>query len=256
MVNLEGKVAVVTGAAQGIGRAIAERFVREGARVVIADMAEAAAQRVADELNAAAAAGGGSEARVAIAVETDVASQASVEAMVAETVAAFGGLDALVCNAALWKQLERRAFMAIPVEEWDRVFAVNTRGAFLCCAAAVPAMEARGGGRIILIGSATIGTAQATLTHYVASKAALIGLMRCAARELGPKNICVNMVHPGLTDSGGVDRAYLEERAQNKFIKRVGMPEDLTGLVTFLASDDSGFITAQQLFADGGGVLN
>ncbi len=250
MSEMTGKVAIVTGASQGIGRSIAQRLLRGGARIVIADIEAEAAVRTAAEMNAAAG------AHVAMAIATDVSSRESVESAVSQTEKTFGGVDAIVCNAAYWKSLERRPFWEIPAAEWDRVFAVNTRGVFNCCAAVAPAMEKRGGGRIVFIGSATIGTAQATLTHYVASKAALIGLMRCVARELGPKNITVNMVHPGLTDSGGVDRALLEDRAKKKFIQRVGMPEDLGGMVAFLCGPESGFVTAQQLYVDGGGILN
>lgn len=252
--RLASKVAIVTGAAQGIGRAIAEGFVREGARVVVADLLAEQASAVCHELNHAHRSQGGA-GDVAFAVTTDVADPASVNGLVKRVGDKYGRIDVLINNAAIWKSLERRAFWAIPVEEWDRVFVVNTRGPFLCSAAVAPVMKAQNCGRIIFIGSATVWTAQSTLTHYASSKAALIGLMRCIARELGPHNICVNMVHPGMTDSGGQSREYLEARAKLRLIQRVQMPADVVGATVFLASDESAFVTGQQLHVDGGTVL-
>jgi NAD(P)-dependent dehydrogenase (short-subunit alcohol dehydrogenase family) len=251
MQRLSNKVAIVTGGAQGIGFGIAAAMAQAGARVVIADLVADKAKEAAERISRETASDGGSS----IGMQIDVASKQSVDAAVAQTVEKFGTVDILVNNAAIWKSLERRQFWEVPQAEWDAVFAVNTRGPFLCCCAVAPIM-ARSGGRIIFIGSATIGTAQATLTHYTASKAALIGLMRCVARELGPQRVCVNMIHPGLTDSGDVPRDYLEARAKNRFIQRVGMPSDIAGAVVFLASDESSFISGQQIFVDGGGILN
>ena len=135
------------------------------------------------------------------------------------------------------------------------MFAVNTRGPFLCTVAVTPAMIRQGKGKIIYIGSATIWTAQATLTHYVSSKAALIGLMHCVARELGPHKICANIIHPGMTDTGGTTREYLEARAKMRLIPRVQEAGDIAGAAVFLAADESDFITGQQLHVDGGIVL-
>lgn len=252
MPTLSGKTAIVTGAAQGIGFAIASAMARAGAQVVVADLLPDQAEAAAEEINQ----GCSSNEPRATALHVDIASKESVDAMVAKVVEQHGTVDVLVNNAALWKSLERRPFWEIPTAEWDRVLAVNTRGAFHCCCAAAPVMIQQSKGRIIFIGSSTIGTSQATLTHYTTSKAALIGLMRCVARELGSSNICVNMVHPGLTDTGGSTREYLEARSKNRFIQRVSTPQDLTGIVVFLAGDDSGFITGQQLYVDGGGIVN
>jgi NAD(P)-dependent dehydrogenase (short-subunit alcohol dehydrogenase family) len=249
MGRLDGKVAIVTGAAQGIGRAIAEAFVRESAQVVIADVAAERAVEVSRTLTASH----GESASVALAV--DVSDRASVERMVDQTTRRFGRLDILVNNAAVWKTLERRPFWEVSSEEWDRVFAVNTRGSFLCTAAVTPVMRRQRRGKIIFIGSATIWTGQSRLTPYVASKAALIGLVRCVARELGPDNICVNMIHPGLTDTGGTSREYLEERSKLRAIPRVQVPADLVGAAVFLGSEESDFITGQQLHVDGGMVF-
>jgi NAD(P)-dependent dehydrogenase (short-subunit alcohol dehydrogenase family) len=252
MAQLESKVAIVTGASRGIGRAIASTYAAEGARVVVADLLYDEAAIFCEELNSEH---GRPNQPVAIPVKTDVSDKDSVADMVAKTVEAFGRIDALVNNAALWKALERREFWTIPEEEWDQVFAVNTRGPFLCSVAVTPVMQKQNKGKIICIGSATIWTAQATLTHYVSSKAALIGLVRCMARDLGPYNICVNMIHPGITDTGGMDRAYLEERSKRRFIHRVQEPMDLTGACIFFASDASDFVTGQQLNVDGGIVM-
>ena len=183
MGQLQDKVAIVTGASQGIGRAVASKYVAEGARVVVADLLYDEAAELCEELNSEH---GQSNEPVALPIKTDVSDKHSVAEMVAGTVEAFGRIDTLVNNAALWKALERREFWTIPEEEWDQVFAVNTRGPFLCSAAVTPVMQKQNKGKIICIGSATIWTAQATLTHYVSSKAALIGLVRCMARDLGP----------------------------------------------------------------------
>jgi NAD(P)-dependent dehydrogenase (short-subunit alcohol dehydrogenase family) len=249
MGRLDSKVAVVTGGAQGIGRAIAEGLVQEGGRVAIADVVAEKAVAAARELNEAHA------RPAAVAVSVDVSDRASVERMIDETVRSFGQLDILVNNAAMWKSLERRPFWEVPPEEWDRVFAVNTRGPFLCTAAVTPLMRRQRHGKIIFIGSATIWTGQSRLAPYVCSKAALIGLVRCVARELGPDNICVNMIHPGITDTGGVSREYLEERSKLRAIPRVQVPRDLVGAAVFLSSDESDFITGQQLHVDGGMVF-
>ncbi len=252
MSQLKDKVAIVTGAAQGIGRAVASKYVEEGARVVLADLQEEEVNSFSEELNSEH---GTSNQLVALPVKTDVSDRDSVNEMISRTTETFGRIDVLVNNAALWKSLERKEFWTIDPDEWDQVFAVNTRGPFLCSTAVTPVMQNQNKGKIICIGSATIWTAQATLTHYVSSKAALIGMVRCMARDLGPYNICVNLVHPGITDTGGVDRAYLEERSNRRFIHRVQEPMDLTGACVFFAADASDFVTGQQLNVDGGIVM-
>lgn len=244
MSQLQGKVAIVTGAATGIGRAIANAYVAEDATVAIVDRNEPAANAAARELGPRA-----------FAICADIADRSDVERMVAEVKRRHGRIDVLVNNAALWKELTRRPYWEIPPEEWDRVFAINTRGPFLATVAVTPTMIEQGKGKLIYLGSATVWTAQATLTHYVSSKAALIGLMHCVARELGPKGICANMIHPGMTDTGGTPRDYLEARAKLRLIPRVQEPTDLAGAAVFLASDASDFITGQQLHVDGGVVL-
>ena len=172
MARLSGKIAIVTGAGQGIGFAIAKAIAREGGRVIVADLDADKARSAADEINRDVSPG----AQMASAVHVDIASKASVDAMVATVVEQCGTVDVLVNNAAVWKSSARRPFWEIPTSEWDQVLAINTRGAFYCCSAVAPVMLRNAQGRIIFVGSSTIGTAQATLTHYTTSKAALIGL--------------------------------------------------------------------------------
>jgi NAD(P)-dependent dehydrogenase (short-subunit alcohol dehydrogenase family) len=187
---------------------------------------------------------------------TDVADRASVDAMVEKAITTFGRIDILVSNAGIWKSLARGPFWQITTGEWQHVFRVNTEGAFNCASAVAPHLIRQKSGRIIFIGSAAIGEALAHATQYTASKSALTGLMRCVAKELGKDGITVNMVNPGQIDTGAFTREQLEARAQSKFIHRVGMPADLVGIVTLLASDEAGLITAQQIYVDGGGVMN
>lgn len=193
----------------------------------------------------------------AIGLGVDVADPQSVQEMAQAVAQRLGGIDVLVNNAALWGSLQRRPFWEIPLDEWDRVLTVNTRGPFLCSRAVLPYMRQRGKGKIILIGSTTIWSAESQLTHYTVSKAALVGLTRCMARELGPYQICVNLVHPGPTDTGVPvqSREYLEQRSRLRSLARVQTPEDLVGTVIFLASDASDFMTGQQLVVDGGMIF-
>ena len=247
---LSNKIAIVTGAARGIGLGISARFCRAGASVMMADLdsdgLESAVALIRRE---------NPHARC-MPVTVDVADRASVERMIEQSIAAFGRIDILVSNAGIWKNLTRGPFWQISPEEWRRTFSINTDGAFNCASVVGPHLIRQQSGRIIFIGSAAIGEALAHITQYCASKSALTGLMRCAARELGKDGITVNMVHPGQVDTGAFSREQMEERAHQKFIHRVGMPEDIEGIVTFLASDEGGFITAQQIYVDGGGVLN
>lgn len=206
----------------------------------------------------AAVAVGGSAA-THLAVELDISSWESVAAGVRQVESTLGRVDVLINNAAAYGDLTRAPFWELPLEEWDRVLATNLRGPLLVSRAVAPGMRARGRGHIINIASATFWSGSANWAHYVASKGGLIGLTRVMAKELGPAGICVNAVAPGFTltaasrdlipeaETYGVDRSCL---------KRAQQPEDVVGLVAFLASDESGFITGQTIIVDGGREFN
>ncbi|MFZ5692192.1 MAG: SDR family NAD(P)-dependent oxidoreductase [Pseudomonadota bacterium] len=249
--RLNDKVAIVTGGGRGIGAAFCEALASEGAKVVVADVIDgtAVAKRVAD-------AGGR-----AIYQKLDVTSQMSVEAAAADTIREFGRIDILVNNAGLFAGLAKKPFREIDNEEWDRVMAVNVRGPFLCAKAVAPAMIERRSGKIINIASGTVFKGFASMLHYVASKGAVVAMTRSLARELGAYNICVNAVAPGLTMSeavatdpewtGAANAGTVSSRA----LKRNQVPADLIGTLTYLASNDSDFVTGQTIVVDGGSVM-
>jgi NAD(P)-dependent dehydrogenase (short-subunit alcohol dehydrogenase family) len=251
MMRLAGKVAVITGGAAGIGFAYARRFLAEGARVVLADVADPVA-----------AAGKLGAVDRALGVRTDVSDTASVRAMVDAAVGRFGRIDVLVNNAAVFATLEPRPFEDIPEAEWDRVMAVNVKGVWTCARAVVPVMRAQGGGRIVNVASAIVAKGTALLMHYVTSKGAVVAMTRALARELGPSGITVNAVAPGLILSDTVQAnpaiTSFQEAAimQARSLKREAFPEDVEGTVVFLASDDSAFMSGQTLIVDGGSVFS
>ena len=241
---MKDKVAIVTGGGIGLGRAYCKALAAEGARVVVADIADDAAQAVAKEVNG-------------LAVHVDVTSAEQTAAMAARAVQAYGAIDVLVNNAGMYSSIAKRPFTQIPLEEWDRCMAVNVKGVFLCCRAVYPQMKQQGSGKIINISSGTVLGGTPRFLHYVSSKAAVIGLTRALAREVGDDGINVNAITPGLTIADENQRRmlseeYLAPRRQARAFKRDQYPEDLVGAVVFLASSASDFITGQTLNVDGG----
>ena len=244
MGQLEGKVAVVTGAAQGIGRAIADGLAGEGARMVVADL------RGAEEAAAAY--------RDGVGLTVDVADEAQVARLVDETVDRCGGLDVLVNNAGLYASLAMRPFTEIPLEEWRQVMDVNVASMFLTSRAAVPAMRERGGGAIVNISSGTPFRGVPFLLHYVTSKGAIVAFTRALAKELGRDGIRVNCVAPGFTMSDGVkEHPEVIEQLRDvsvaaRTIQRDQEPDDVVGAVTYLAGPSAAFVTGQTIVIDGG----
>jgi len=246
---LEGKVAIVTGAGRGLGREFVRVLASAGARVVAAD--------VSDCSETVSALGG-----VALAVRADVTEMTSVDALAASARGAFGRIDILVNNAALYATLKGGRFEKIDEAEWDAAMRVNVKGIWQCCKAVVPEMRNIGGGSIINIASlaATYGTPFAL--HYTTSKAAVIGLTRGLARELGRDNIRVNAIAPSAVTTEGTreffgekyDRA-LQVIAGGQSIQRNLTPGDVAGAVLWLASSQSAFVTGQTIAVDGGTVM-
>jgi NAD(P)-dependent dehydrogenase (short-subunit alcohol dehydrogenase family) len=249
--KLEDKVAIITGAAQGIGAALAVGFAKEGANLVIADILDGK-QAVAGVKKA------GSEA---IFVKTDVTRQEECDAMARAAVERFGTIDILVNNAAIFGDIVMKPFTDVTDEEWDRLMAVNVKGPFHCCKAVFPYMKEKGG-KIINMSSASFMEGVPFMPHYVASKGAIMAFTRGMARELGDYKINVNSIAPGFTHSAGGDRfdrskavpvPPLEEIQLNqRCIKRAAVPDDLVGTAVFLASNMSDFISGQLIVHDGG----
>lgn len=254
--DLNNRVVMVTGGAGGIGAALVEAFAAAGASVAAVDLAS---EHDAGELVAkrATAKGPGS----VLFVPSDITDSAEIAAAVVLAEEAFGGLDVLVNNAAVYKTLGgRTAFDEVPLDEFDRVMRVNVRGTWQAINAAVPAMRRRGGGSIINFSSTTARMGIVGFPHYVASKAAVEGLTRAAAREFGSDSVTVNAVAPGLvTDESTLlhnDRSYIERSALTRSIPRQMHPDDLIGAVQWLASAASSFVTGQVIVVDGGQTFN
>jgi NAD(P)-dependent dehydrogenase (short-subunit alcohol dehydrogenase family) len=248
MGRLDGKIAIVTGAASGIGKATARRVAAEGARTVVADLNAAGAKEVADAI---AAAGG-----EAIAAEVDMGDNDSVRALVEAGVSAYGGLDILHNNAAA-TGLAATADLPVAVADpavWDTTMRVNLRGALVAIQAAVPHMIARGGGSVINTASGAGLAGDVGHPAYGASKAALVTLTQYVATEFGKQGVRCNAISPGylvITGQPGRD-AVTATMLRHSLTPRLGTPEDIAALVVFLASDESAFITGQNICVDGG----
>ena len=249
MGRMSGKTAVVTGAAQGIGRTYAEALAANGARVVVTDIDD-----TKDAVAAIRAARG-----EAIGMTTDVTSDDSLEEMVRRTEAAFGPIEVLVNNAAVFAALVMKPFTQIPNDEWDLVMRVNVRGPFQAAKAVAPSMKRNGRGKIVNISSGTALRGAPMFLHYVSSKGAIIAQTRAISRELAADNIHVNTIVVGLTESEGVKRhsqigAARAPTLAIRAIQREMLPDDIVGAMLFLASEDSDFITGQSINVDGGAL--
>jgi NAD(P)-dependent dehydrogenase (short-subunit alcohol dehydrogenase family) len=246
------EVVIVTGGSMGIGRAIADRFAKDGAAVVIADVAGAV--EAAAEMTAKGA--------TVIGVICDISDPASCEAMAAAAVKAFGRIDTLVNNAGLYSTLKLTEFSKITPDEWQRVLNVNVMGLALVTAAVLPAMQAQGAGAIVNMSSGTPFKGVPYLLHYVASKGAVNAMTKALAKELGEYGIRVNGVAPGFTMSDGVKanphqvEKLQEISVKSRVIARDQLPEDVVGAVVFLASKDAAFMTGQTLVVDGGSYFH
>lgn len=246
--RFKDKVAIVTGAGQGIGETYAKALAAEGARVVVAEINEDQGKRVAAEIGRA----GG----VATFVRVDVASPESTQAMAAATTAAFGGIDFLVNNAAIYHGMQIAPLIAVDWDYYKRFMDVNMHGALLCVRACFETMAQRGGGAIVNQSSTAAWMA---IGYYGIAKLALNGLTQSLARELGPLNIRVNAIAPGPTDTEAtrsiVPEPILKQLLAQMPLNRMGTPADLVGTCLFLLSDASAWMTGQVLNVDGGQIM-
>jgi 3-oxoacyl-[acyl-carrier protein] reductase len=237
---MNGEVVIVTGGARGIGLAYVEALRREGYAVVVADL---------DESDAGD-----------LFVGVDVADRESTEAMAAAVVDRFGRIDALVNNAGYFTQIVKKPFEELTVEEWDRAFAVNVRGTWLCARAVAPTMKAQRAGKIVNTSSMTVPSGIPGFLHYVASKSAIVGLTRALARELGEWNVCVNTISPDYVPHDAAYAARQPEMAgilaQQRAFKRDAVPEDLVGTLLYLVGHGSDFVTGQDFWVNGGRLFH
>jgi NAD(P)-dependent dehydrogenase (short-subunit alcohol dehydrogenase family) len=248
MMRLTGKVAIVTGAARGLGRTYSIALAREGAKMMAIDIAD-----LGDTVREIEALGG-----VAKGLRADVSVEEDSLKIAEETMKSFGRIDILVNNAAVVYGLVRKPFYEIDPKVWDKVMMVNVKGPWLCTKAVFPYMKQQGRGKIINVSSETFFTGSHGFAHYVASKGGVVGLTRALAVELGPYNININVIAPGFTDTEA-SRSIADVSKYDVGrtpLGRLEQPKDLVGSVIFLASDESDFITGQILLVDGGRVMH
>jgi 3-oxoacyl-[acyl-carrier protein] reductase len=244
--RLAGKVAIVTGGSRGIGRAIAEGYAAEGAKVVVASRQREHAEAAVEAIRAA-----GGEA---LAHQIDVADAAQAPGLVQAALDRFGGLDVMVCNAGVNRA---KPVLELTEDDWDWVLNINLRGAFFCAQAAAKVMAKHGNGAIILVSSQLVGSPRRKVAHYLASKAGMWGLAQAMALDLGPFGVRVNALMPGVTETD-INRARLADPAERAAdagrtaLGRVGQPQEMVGAAIFLASDEAAYVTGASIKVDGG----
>ena len=246
--SLKDRVVIITGGGQGIGRGYAHYFAAQGAVPVIAELDAGNAADVVAEIE-------GKQGR-ALAVQTDVGDEASVQAMAAKTLEAFGRIDVLINNAAVFSKITMAPFWELPVDEWKAAIDVNITGSFLCARAVVPAMMDARWGRIINVSSGTHVKGRPNYLHYITSKSAMVGMTRSMARELGPWNITVNTFWPGVMQTEierpSVPRHMFKTMTEAQALQRQGTIHDLAKAMVFLCSEESSYVSGQNLVVDGG----
>jgi len=249
MQNLKNKIALITGAKQGMGKSHAVALAKQGAKVVVTDINQADCQKVVDEIK-----NSGGEA---IAFKLDVSNKSEVDSVVSEIVKKFGQLDILINNAGI---VQFKPFLELSEEDWDRTIDINLKGEFLCAQAAAKVMKEQGGGTIINIASVAMGqqgVGMPNIAHYCASKGGIAAMTEALAVELAPFNIRVNAIAPGMIETPMIeavksDPKTLETILQRVPLKRAGRPEEVSELVAFLASDSSSYMTGAVVVIDGG----
>lgn len=247
---MSGNVAIVTGAAKGIGRTYAEALASDGYTVVVADVLDPQPVVAAIE-----SAGG-----TALGVVMDVSDETATFTLAATTLERFGRIDALVNNAAIFASIVKKPYDELSVAEWDAMFAVNVRGTWLCTRAVAPAMKERGYGKIVNVSSMTVPSGIPLFAHYVASKGAIVALTRSLARELGPWGICVNSISPDYVPHDADYAAQQPEMAallaSQRCFKRDMEPGDLAGTLRYLVGPGSDFVTGQDIWVNGGRLFH
>jgi 3-oxoacyl-[acyl-carrier protein] reductase len=249
--RLQGRVAIVTGGAKGLGRAFALKLSQEGAKVMVVTRKDM--DNLRETVRQIKALGG--DARL---FQADVAREADTRAMAEATIHEFGRVDILINSAAIYDGLKRKPFYEIDLDEWDLVMSVNVKGAFLATRAVFPYMKEQGYGKIVNLASEVFFTGSHGFAHYVASKGGIIGLTRALAVELGPHHICINCLAPGFTDTEA-SRALADMSKYDTArtpLRRLERPEDLTGAALFLVLPESDFVTGQTLLVDGGRAMH
>jgi 3-oxoacyl-[acyl-carrier protein] reductase len=246
--SLKDRVVIITGGGQGLGRTYAHNFAAQGAIPVIAEIDEENGRRVVQEIERK----GGR----AMSIRTDVANEKSTREMAEAALAAYGRIDCLINNAAIFSKITIAPFWELPVDEWELAMKVNINGAFFCSRAVVPAMQERRWGRIVNVASTTVPTGRANYLHYITSKSAMIGMTRSMARELGDWNITVHLFWPGAVETEierpSVSGQMFQNLAQQQCLKRPATMDEYAGFMLFLCSDDAEYMTGQAVAANGG----